>query len=397
MKRLRLPLSISWRAVAGTGAAAALAAAALLMRLTTLVPRLSPGEVNTMTAAASWHAIVNNPLGLPLKLLERLAGLALPHQPLWAARLPSVALGGLALGIAVYILRRWYGRRSLVFGFALLLSSAWFLHVSRYAGMDALYLTATLALMAVHIGLYDNVDHWPMAFVWLAAKLLLLFIPGFVWLVAISLVLQRREIITAWRSMRSWIARGSWLTLAAVGCAALATSLIRTAGLWRTWLGLPTPWPAWPALGHQAVAAVSAYVWHGPHEPARWLDTLPLLDAFAIAMLLAGIIFYARHWRAARTHVLLAYLVAGLALTALGGPVSLSIAVPILYLVIVAGIAYALYFWLQRFPRNGLARAAGIALVTVVLLLSCTYNLEQYFVAWPHSPETAAAYRQNTP
>ena len=76
----------------------------------------------------------------------------------------------------------------------------------------------------------------------------------------------------------------------------------------------------------------------------------------------------------------------------LGGAVTLSVLVPTLYLIVVAGIAYVLHFWLRMFPRNQLARGTGIAVVSLAVALACAYNLQQYFVAWPHNPDTAALY-----
>jgi hypothetical protein len=91
--------------------------------------------------------------------------------------------------------------------------------------------------------------------------------------------------------------------------------------------------------------------------------------------------------------LLAAFFLFGFVLVGMGGPVGLSVLVPLAFVVAAAGIAYLLHEWLKVFPRNPLARGFGVALVTVAVLVSCVYNLRAYFVAWPAVDTTQTIFR----
>lgn len=384
---------MEWRWPAVIALVAVIVALILLYKLGSLAPRLSPDETSTVAASAHWHLLLSNPQYLPIKLLERLVAYIperLGHRIL-LARVPSVLLGSLSAGLMLYILHRWYGRRTMIFGFVMFICAAWFLHVSRFAGFEVGYLAAIVSLIAAHVALYGNDEDPAIAYVWLFANILCLCIPGLVWFVAAGALLQLPELANAWY-YASWWLRGSWVAITIAGLAIPAFSIVRSPALWRSWVGLPAQFGPWQDVLHRLADTVLAFVWHGPHNPQIWLGQLPLLDAFVLSMFIAGIVFYALHWRAARARLLLVYLVLGIVLAALGGIVGLSAVIPVIYLVAAAGMAYVLHFWLKRFPRNMFARFFGIALLAGVLGLSCVYNVTQYFVAWPHNPEVSAIY-----
>lgn len=397
MKKFRLPQWVSWHRLSFAAFALISAFVFLLLHLAALAPQLSPTEKTTLASSANISAIINNPLHAPLKLLQWLTRFAPHTHTLFIDRLPSVGLALVSLVLFIYILRRWYGPRSTVFGFSLLVASAWFLHVGRFAGTDIEYLSGILGLLAVHIRLKDQEGRRGIDYVWLLTNLVLLFIPGFVWLVILNSVWQRAELVVMWQNLQPIWHRLVWIAMAAIGLAALTVSFIRSPHLILTWLGAPSRFASWQAPLKQLTDTVAAFVYRGPHNPQLWLGRLPLLDAFLSIMLIAGIVFYIQHWRAERSLMLSSYLLLGIILVSLGGDVRLSVIVPIVYLIIVAGIAYVLRFWLSVFPLNPVARRAGISIVTFVIALSCLYNLQQYFIAWPNNPETVHVYRHISP
>jgi hypothetical protein len=87
------------------------------------------------------------------------------------------------------------------------------------------------------------------------------------------------------------------------------------------------------------------------------------------------------------------FALAGLLLVGLGGPVGLSLLVPLLYVWAAAGIAYLTREWLQVFPNNPLARSLGLGLIVLAVGLGCIYNLRAYFVAWPHNQTTRVTFQ----
>ncbi|MBS0555230.1 MAG: hypothetical protein JSS47_22320 [Proteobacteria bacterium] len=130
----------------------------------------------------------------------------------------------------------------------------------------------------------------------------------------------------------------------------------------------------------------------GPRKPDLWLGKAPILDVFTLAMFLIGLYFYVSHWRSSRSKLLGSLFLAGAILVALGGPVSLSLLVPLLYIVAATGITYLVKEWLQVFPLNPIARNIGLALVAIAVMMACAYNLRAYFIAWPHNRPTAAVF-----
>ena len=131
----------------------------------------------------------------------------------------------------------------------------------------------------------------------------------------------------------------------------------------------------------------------GPQYSYLWLGKAPILDLLSLTACLAGIYYYAVRWQATRSKLLGVMFVIGFILVGIGGPVSLSILVPILYISIAMGIGFILKQWLQVFPINPLARGVGIGIVVFVVSISSIYNLRAYFIAWPHNTATQLTFR----
>ena len=141
-------------------------------------------------------------------------------------------------------------------------------------------------------------------------------------------------------------------------------------------------------------AAVPVHLFiRGPQYPELWLGKAPILDVFALVACILGIYFYLTHWKASRSRYLAVLALFGFVLVGLGGPVGLSILVPLLYMAVATGLAYLLRDWLKTFPNNPLARSLGIGLVVFAVTLSCLYNYRAYFIAWPHTAVTKATFR----
>jgi hypothetical protein len=368
----------------------------LLFRLTTLpvTGKLSMVEFVTGQQNGTLHGIIKEPLFLPYDLLQWAATSLLPGHAVLATRLPSVLFGITSLLAMTYIGRRWYGQRTVIFGFIVLVTSAAFLHSARLGTYDIVYFAALPLLLAAHIALLHGPRRFWSLVCWLLVSLFLVYIPGMVWFVVLQAVWQRSLLIEAFQQLGGWLKTGALVIVSLLGLAPLVYGFVAQdlPGYVATWLGLPTSIPAGIEIAKNAAAAL-LFVWaRTPSDPVRWLGELPLFGAFLLLCLVAGIIFYAQHWRAERTQLLASISLVTLALLAAGGPVVRSLAVPVAYLVAFAGLAYVLHFWLRLFPNNQTARRLGIGLVCVALGLTTVYNLRHYFVAWPHTPETEQAF-----
>jgi uncharacterized protein YqhQ len=109
-------------------------------------------------------------------------------------------------------------------------------------------------------------------------------------------------------------------------------------------------------------------------------------------MFLLGTYFYSTHARAARTRLIV--VLAGIAWLLVGiiGLNAISLVVPVVYLLLAAGIAYILHQWLKVFPNNPIARGIGIGAIMLVVLLTSVYQTRSYFVAWRYNADTSEVF-----
>jgi hypothetical protein len=382
----------NWRILGMLGLAVVVALSFMLYRLGSLTGGLSDDEVRQQLFASSWHNIAHNPLNAPLTVLEWLFLAIFSHHGQTVTRIPSVLFGLLALASFAYVLRRWYGVRTAFFGTVLFGFSSWFLHVSRFAGPEVLYLWAMPMLLATHIAWERHRKRVIATFLAVAILAILLYIPGMLWLVLLSLGLQAHHLIGGWRQLKRHWQQICLVALFVAILLPLAAALAKTPSLVQQWLGLPQTFSNPGEVPHRFVQTLSFLVWRGPQQPQLWLDRLPVLDVFSALMGILGLIFYGKHLTAPRTRLLASLYVIGAIFFALGGSVSFSILIPIVYLIITAGVGYLLHEWLRVFPRNPLARSIGFGLLGLAIAMACFYNVRSYYTAWPHSPTTGPTF-----
>lgn len=369
---------------------AAVVTGLLVYRLGTLTPGLSAIEGNRYPYAMGWHGLYVYPFDFQINLLHVLGFKIDNHYGALLLRLPSIIYGLMATGLFALLIKHWHGTRTTLLATALFACNAWFLHVSRLAANDILYLWAILLLLVVQLFMLKLSSR---SAVWYLSLLLcgsVLYIPGMVWFVLLSLWWQRAGIINGWRAHGLLWQRTIYVLCGIVWLPLLIYRLNSIHQL-IIWLGLPSVFNL-AIIGRQLLFVPVHILVRGPFDPQRWLGHAPLLDVFTLALTLAGIWFYIRHFKATRTRVLFSYSLVGFILVGLGGSVPLSVLVPLALIFSATGIAYLLHQWLTVFPNNPFARRIGIGLVTLGVVVSCSYNLRAYFVAWPHNPATRSAY-----
>lgn len=367
-------------------------AALLLYKLGSLVNGLSTLEMFTASQAVGFHGIYHDPLYLPIKLVRSILFFIFPDHGQTITRLPSIVFGAFSVLSFYYVMRVWHGVRTAVLTGLLFATSAWVLHVSRVAGNEVLYLWAVPTLLSLQILLQRHFQRWYVAFGSVIIWGMMLYVPGLVWLLIISLSAQRKTLSAIWKHYSGWrksalIAAGLvWLPLLILR---LATSLATL----RTWLGLPEHFVS---LSHAVKGFVGVPVhllFRGPQYPDLWLDKAPIFDIFTLVVAFLGLYFYAKHWQNSRSKLLLGFGVAGFVLTGIGGAVGLSVLVALLYVTAGMGLTYLLHEWLKVFPLNPLARGLGIGLVALAVSLSVILNMRAYFIAWPHNNTTKATFQ----
>ena len=366
--------------------------ALLFYRLGTLTAGVSPGELAVANTPIGWTGIYNQPFYLPLDIGRSIIFFVFEDAGALLLRSTNAILGLLTVASFAYVINRWHGTRTAIFGTVLFASSAWFLHVSRLASNDVLYLLAIPLLLATGVALSRNnakpLVYYGSAFLWG----LLLYVPGLIWLIALTIFWQRKYIKSGWKHFSKLWQRGLYVFVGLFWLPLLVNHLIRSSNV-LTWIGAPEQFDA-PLVMIKDFLAVFVHLFvRGPQYPELWLGQLPILSIFTLVSCVVGIYFYAKNLKALRTRQIISYFAVGTVLIALNGAVGLSLLVSLMYILAATGVAYLLREWLKVFPNNPLARSLGIAIICVAVGLSAIYGIRSYFVAWPNNTTTEAIFR----
>lgn len=301
------------------------------------------------------------------------------------------------LGLAVvcsfyYVISKWYTRRIAILGTLLLVTSSWFLHISRLSTNDIIF-SLLFLLFAGGVWVEEARRNIKALLACGLIGLALLYVPGMIWFILPIVVWQHRRITLYLGQIETWqlsllIAIGAILLLP------LILAIVYQPTLYKAWLGLPEHWPTLKQIAQNLIHIPLNIFWRGPRDASRWLGQLPLIDWFGSAMFVIGAYSYWFKLHLDRTWFLIYIAIIGSILMSIGGPVRINLFLPFIYLVIAGGIALMLQQWFTVFPRNPFARTLGTTLLIIAVLASSFYQLNHYFVAWPNAPETKAAFQQ---
>ena len=351
---------------------------------------ISLKELDTSNKIIGWHGIYHDPMFGALNFLRSIVFSLDPDFNSYLLRISNVFVGAIACIAFYYVVKSWHGAKIAFLSVLLFATSAFTLHVSRLASNDVMYFAALPMLFSGYLALRkypaSKLALLYNVIIWVS----LLYTPGMIWFVLISLYYQKDVLKRAFKTLSlAWKTFYGLLTILALG---LLKFLANSTDSMMTYIGLPATYGA-PLEMLKDLAAVPMHLFvRGPKYPDLWLQRAPILDIFSLSMCILGIYFYLTHRSASRAKALLLYGLIGTVLIALGGPVSIALLVPLLYLFIATGITYMRQQWLHVFPTNPIARTFGTSLIIAAVVLSCVYNLRSYFIAWPHNEATHSAF-----
>lgn len=375
-----------------TGLSLAISTVTLLTyRLVTLTGSLNWREYYVLNAKTILAQIWNNPVGLPLLLSRLVVSVVIPSVTTFWMRIPSVLLGMILAALLYRLIKRWYGYRLALFGTFMLITAPWYLHSARIATGDIMYpLAMTCLLILAALWHQKERPKW-LIYMSIVVVGLTIYVPGMLWLVLCLAVFERRNIAATLKTQKGHASGAIALGLLTV--APLVHALVLNWHLYRSFLGLPARWPN-PLDYVQNFFQTWQYIFVGGwHVPIANLGGLPIVDILTGISFVVGVYLYAKHPKAVRTRQLLAVWLLGTGLIAFGS-VSIYLLLPIVVVLSIGGIGYLLHLWLKVFPKNPVARSFGIGLICTVILFAVAYNLTNYFIAWPNSPATKAAFHQ---
>ena len=365
----------------------------LMWQLGDLTPGYAVIEQATHHASTPLKTIYDNPLNAPFTLVNH-ALLYLNQESLFLARTITVTLSALTLGVFYLLIRSWHGARTATYATILFGTSALFLHTARL-GTPMVLSYLLFLIMAAGFWLKQQQSRLAIFFVCLLAALLL-YVPGMIIFLVVAAIWQWKVLDETFKKHLGIVSLGALLFTAAI--APLAWALYRQPELIKLWAGLPASGlpEMMVILKNAALVPVHLFV-HNQANPVSWLGTAPILDVFTIAMLAAGILAYCKSIKLRRTQSLIAFFIMMAGLIALGGPITLVVLLPFLYVLVAGGIYYTLDQWLTVFPRNPIARWFGIGLFSLLVLCATSYHLRHYFIGWPQARTTTESFTVQKP
>lgn len=367
----------------------------LIVNLSKQPRRLAAQEVSSAFSAHNLHFNNLNPINLLYNLPLHFA--LILHASIGSLRIVSVIYGVILLIILYIVLTYWFNSFVSAVGVALLATSSWFLNLSRIATPDILFAFGSMVLIASCI-LFMHTRLRNMTFIFfLGCLAALVYIPGFIWLVGGVLIWSHKKIFQAFKRVSNYekvigILFGLAILLP------LGWSLRQHPTLIKAFLGLPNHFNTPHMLLRNLYNIPLTLFFRAPLSPEYWLGSLPLLNVIETVLFIFGVYsIYKNHRLAEPRNVFVYGMLACVILIALGGPVTIAVLLPVIYIIIIVGLLYLWRLWLSVFPKNPIAMSIGLCLMIVLLAVSCNYQLRRYLIAWQGSPTTSQVFSHSFP
>lgn len=372
-----------------------LIAVLLLARLAKEPNYFTAGEVAARHISHSLSAILHNPINAPFSLLQHFL-VNLAPQSLFVSRLPAALFGGLTLLIMYAILRFWQGRLVATMGTLLLATSSWFLHIAE-RGTPGVLLFGIVALIGCALLFKHSLRRSPIYLLGAVVAASLLYVPGLIWLIGLGLIWQAKSLARNLKHVkRQFIMVGVIIFLILI--APLVWACANQPDLILQVFGLPSNLPAAGTAVHNLVnIPLELFIRMPASNPLTWVGHLPVLDIFTDAMFALGAYLIWKQRELDRSKLVAASTLGATILIILGGAVTITALLPLVYLVVAGGIGYMAERWLRVFPNNPLARMAGLSLLILAVIISLNFQVNRYFIALPRTLNQKPIIKQQQP
>lgn len=391
MKTPQRFLSRAWRPALALISLGCLVYLLYFHRLSSLLPGYASQELDAYRHAATWHAIATNPLNFPYKALVFVLASIGHLNNLIVTRTAAAICSVITVGVFFSITRSWYGFRVGFLSTVLFASSSGFLHFARL-GTPQILQTGILMLIGILIWHRKQRTHRKLlTYLVVAMFALLCYVPGMIWFEIIAVAMLHKRALN-YLQQNALIHQAAWLGASLVLVLPLLAAIALHPHLLLPVLGIPTNLASVAHLPLNLLHTVLSLGVRSDGSPLLWVGHTPLLDAMELILGALGVYYYIYQERSLRSWSLATAGIVSLVLVSLGGGVSFACIIPVAYLIISGGLHHFLGEWLAVFPRNPIARGAGILVVCCMLFFSVLYQLRSYYVAWPHSTSTRQTF-----
>ncbi len=352
--------------------------------LAQILPEITVAEAKQAASSASTKTIIENPLGLPHKVLQHISQKLLPGA--FGIRLASTIFGFLVVVSFYLITKSLYAGRVALLGTLAFATSAWFLSIAR-SGVDASMYFLLFVTGACLMWVRKSENSALSITVTSMLLLLLLYIPGLIWII-IPLVFWQSGVFLNKFHRKRIVYLGLLGICMIFALIPLSILLYNEHSLALTYFGLPKEFPGITHIARNFVGILVNLFVRGPDDPTVWLGRVPLLNLFATVMFFVGMYSFMKRKKLDRVAGSIFIIIASLVLVSLGGAVMIAILIPFIFLIVTEGISFLLQQWGTVFPRNPIGRTIGVGLMTIVVLISSAQGISQHFIAWPNTPAT---------
>lgn len=402
MRKLRFDIADYWQSILAAVLITSALGSLYLFKLNTLTTGLNKSEQSLLQSVLSNQNriidLVRDSIWLPHEVwLYVIQVLPLKGDiAVYALRGFSVMIAMIAIFCVYILLKHWFSYRISIIGTLLFATSSWMLHVGRFASHDVLYLLP-LVVFAAWSQLQTGQKRGFSLVIAVTAGTLCLYVPGLVWIIAPAVFWQRKFLRSKLRNCSPFVAITSLSFVTMLALPLLITIIWPSSGntldVIRHIAGIPQTLPSITEFGKSLVGIVNNLFVNGSGDPTLYAGKAPLVSFFSTVMLIIGAYDLIRNnLKLDRTKILILFLVVGTLLSALNKSIPITILLPAGYILVANGIRYMLQDWLRVFPRNPVARGIGISMLSLAVILTITYNLQTYFIAWPHTPATKSSF-----
>ncbi len=332
-----------------------------------------------------WNHLVFAPYYLVMMIPQYLH-----RYGLFSIRSVGASVGFFSAVIFFYVCWRWWGSLIATLGTLLFISSFWFLQLSRNSGPIILDVLAAMIIILLGFVVRNKKRHDTKTLLSALLAIVLLYIPGIVWFVIIALILQRKLVAEEFKKLPTQVK----FIIPLAGIIFIFPLIhigVTNFSEFKTILGLPQ-------MFSLKVIAKNLYEWpliifvRNNNLNGFSIGHLPMLSIFIDVMFVLGLYWIWLKRKLDRFYLLGATIIISWILYALGGPVSVYLALPFIMCIAVTGLAFMLGQWFTIFPRNPVARTTGMLILVIAVAVVCWFNINQYFIAWPHSINTISIY-----
>ena len=360
-----------------------------LFKLSSLLGGISSYEYFISVNFDNLNKILNNIIYLPYLSVHYISSLFFSNS-IFVDRLVSVLFTVPLIYFFYRFFRKKFGYYTSFFATLLFITTSLLLHVSRIATPEIMYFSG-IYLICYSEYLRAEKNHFKLLLIGGLLFSVLLYIPGFIYLVLLTIIINRR-IFKTLISKNSKKHRAIIILSMMIILAPLIRGIIINPHNLSELLWIPSQVPNLFDIIKRIINVPIYFFVRMFYSPSIWLGRLPILDAFATGMFILGSYRIFRDWYELYNRFIAYLLLLSILIFAITNG-TLSVILPLVYVIIGLGIALSIDKWFFVFPKNPIARALGVSILTIAVIASCTYQTRNYFIAWPNNSITKTFYK----